>query len=279
ISKINNLEYAALNLSGDNYLQWVLDTKIILKSKEFGECITEDNNASEKDKYMVILIIRHHLAESLKDQYLTIENPLDLWTELKSRYDHQRTVILPKAMYDLRSLRIRDYKSVDEYNSALFKIVSKLKLCDLFHLSHTSNVLLQQQYREKGFQTYANIISCILLDEQNNELLMRNSELRSPGSTPLPEAHAATEAKKETNHVQDNGQRGRGRGRWHGRGRGHYHPYGRGQGNSDGQGNHYGSNRGYQSNYGRGRGRGCGMPFKPQDSTKSVCYRCGMSNH
>ncbi|KAF8079919.1 hypothetical protein N665_0992s0008 [Sinapis alba] len=109
---------------------------------------------------------------------------------------------------------------------------------------------------------------------------MRNSELRPHGSTPLPEAHAATEAKKETNHVQDNGQRGRGLGRWHGRGRGHYHPYGRGQGNSGcGQGNHYGSNRGYQSNYGRGRGRGRGMPFKPQDSTKSVCYRCGMSNH
>ena len=47
---------------------------------------------------MAILIIRHHLIESLKDQYLTIENPLDLWTEFKSRYDHQRKVLLPKAM-------------------------------------------------------------------------------------------------------------------------------------------------------------------------------------
>ncbi|KAF8111957.1 hypothetical protein N665_0070s0027 [Sinapis alba] len=92
---------------------------------------------------------------------------------------------------------------------------------------------------------------------------MKNRELRSPGSTPLPEAHAATEAKKETNHVQLNGQRGRGRGRWHGRGRSHYHPYGRGQGNSGrGQGNHYGSSSG-----------------SGQDSTKSVCHRCGMSNH
>ena len=31
MSKINNLDFAALNLSGDNYLQWALDTKIILK--------------------------------------------------------------------------------------------------------------------------------------------------------------------------------------------------------------------------------------------------------
>ena len=51
MSKINNLDFAALNLSGDNYLQWALDAKIILKSKELGECITEGNNASEKDRY------------------------------------------------------------------------------------------------------------------------------------------------------------------------------------------------------------------------------------
>ena len=100
MSKINNLDFAVINLSGDNYLQWTLDTKIILKSKGLGECITEDNNASEKDRYSAILIIHHHLIESLKDQYLTIENPLYFWTELKMRYDHQRTVLLPKATYD-----------------------------------------------------------------------------------------------------------------------------------------------------------------------------------
>ena len=83
---------------------------------------------------------------------------------------------------------------MDEYNSALFKIVSKLKLCGeeitdkdmlekTFSTFHTSNVLLQQQYREKGFTTYANLISCLLLAEKNNELLMRNSELRPHGST------------------------------------------------------------------------------------------------
>lgn len=38
-------------------------------------------------------------------------------------------VLLPKALYDLRDLKTQDYKSVDEYNSALFMIVSKLKLC------------------------------------------------------------------------------------------------------------------------------------------------------
>ncbi|WZZ49257.1 hypothetical protein YC2023_049364 [Brassica napus] len=58
MSKISNLDYAALNLVGDNYLQWALDTEIVLKSKGLGECIIEDNNASESNRYMAIMITR-----------------------------------------------------------------------------------------------------------------------------------------------------------------------------------------------------------------------------
>ena len=72
---------------------------------------------------MAILIILHHLIKSLKDQYLTIENHLDLWKELKSRYDHQRTVLLPKALFDWRNPRIKDYKSVDESIASWAKIM------------------------------------------------------------------------------------------------------------------------------------------------------------
>ncbi|KAL0805959.1 hypothetical protein Bca101_098450 [Brassica carinata] len=299
MSKINNLDFATLNVSGDNYLQWTLDTKIILKSKGLGECITEDNNSNEKDRYRAILIIRHHLAESLKDQYLTIENPLELWNELKSRYDHQRTVILPKARSDWRDIRIQDNKSVDEYNSAMFKIVSKLKLCGesitdqdmlekTFSTFHTSNVLLQQQYKEKCFKTYADLIACLLLAEQNNELLMRYSEMRPVGSAAPPEAHN-TEDDKESHNVQGNGYYGRGRGSRYGRGRGRGSSS-RGRGNQNGRNGYYGRGRG--SRYGRGRGRGSssrgshgrgrGSSFKPQHltkSSKSVCHRCGMDNH
>ena len=261
-------------------------TKIILKSKGLGECITEDNNSNEKDRYRAILIIRHHLAESLKDQYLTTENPLELWNELKSRYDHQRMVILPKARSDWRDLRIQDYKFVHEYNSAMFKIISKLKLCGesitdqdtlekTFSTFHTSNVLLQQQYREKGFKTYADLISCLLLTEQNNELLMRNSEMRHVGSAAPPEAHN-TEDDKESHHVQGNGYYGCGRGSRYGRCRGRGFS-GRRRGNQNGR--DHGHDRG---SFGRGHGRGRGSSFKPQHSTKSsksVCHRCGMDNH
>ncbi|KAF8062840.1 hypothetical protein N665_1193s0004 [Sinapis alba] len=229
--------------------------------------------------------------ESLKEQYLTIENLLELWTELNMRYDHQRTVILPKAIYDWTHLRIQDYKTVDEYNSALFKIVSKMKLCGeivtdkqmlekTFSTFHASNVLLQQQYREKGFKTYGEFISCLLLAEQNNELLMRNSEMRPPGSKPLPEAHNASKETKEdneANHVQhDNHERSTSFGR--GRGRGNYHGRGRGRGGY-GRGKWSPYDRPNQSTHGRGRSRGRGNLPKPQNPASSVCHRCGMSNH
>ncbi|MFX5441798.1 hypothetical protein ABTD45_19460, partial [Acinetobacter baumannii] len=95
MSNIQKVEFEALNVSGDNYLQWALDTKIFLNSKGLGECIIDGNNASLKDRFQAIFHIRHHLSESLKNQYLTIENPLELWQALKKRYDHQKTVLLP----------------------------------------------------------------------------------------------------------------------------------------------------------------------------------------
>ncbi|XP_068309786.1 uncharacterized protein [Pyrus communis] len=71
-------------------------------------------------------------------------------------------VILPMARYEWAHLRIQDFKTTAEYNSAMFKISSQLKLCgetiteeDMLEKTvstfHASNVLMQQQYREKGF--------------------------------------------------------------------------------------------------------------------------------
>ena len=58
-----------------------------------------------------------------------MENPLELWDALQHRYDHQKMVLLPKARNDWKNLRFMDYKSVDEYNSVLFKTVLMLRLC------------------------------------------------------------------------------------------------------------------------------------------------------
>lgn len=94
----------------------------------------------------------------------------------------KKTVILPRACYDWVHLRFQDFKAVSEYNSPMFKITSQLTLYEekitdeemlekTFYTFHASKLLLQQQYRERGFKKYCDLISCLLVQEQNNVLV------------------------------------------------------------------------------------------------------------
>ncbi|XP_048605329.1 uncharacterized protein LOC125582916 [Brassica napus] len=252
MSKIANLYFSALKSNGDNYLEWALDAKIMLRSKDLGDTITKDNNSSDKDKYIAIYMIRHHLQENLKTQYMTIENPYDLWIALQRRYDHQKTVLLPKAQYDWKHIRFLDYKSVDEYNSVLFRIVSLLRLC--------GEKVTEEEMLNKTLHVSSN-------QHANNELLLKNSEMRPPGTAPLPDiSKLAIEPKKESNLVQHNDHLGPNRGRSQGRGRGSFKAHGRGRG------------RGTTPGFSRGRVRGRSVSFKPQIKADR-CHRCGMGNH
>jgi hypothetical protein len=78
----------------------------------------------------------------------------------------------------------------------------------IYTIFHASNVLLQQQYRECNFTRYSELISCLLVAEQNNELLMKNHQSRPTSSTPFPEANGTSFCGNKGNHY-----RGRGRGR------------------------------------------------------------------
>ncbi|CAN6681727.1 unnamed protein product [Malus baccata var. baccata] len=166
-----------------------------------------------------MIFIRRHLDEALKSEYLTVEDSLTLWNALRSRYNHQTMVILPRARYEWTHLRIQDFKSVPEYNSALFRITSQLKLYGdtiteenllekTFSTFHASNVLLQQQYRARGFIEYNQLISVLLVAEQNNELLMKNHNSRPTGSAPFPEVNVASFEVNTTSSGGDNHKRG-----------------------------------------------------------------------
>ncbi|CAN6686152.1 unnamed protein product [Malus baccata var. baccata] len=72
--------------------------------------------------------IRRNLDEGLKSEYLMVEDPLALWKSLRNKYSHQKMVILPRAHYEWTHLRIQDFKLVAEYNSAMFRISSQMKL-------------------------------------------------------------------------------------------------------------------------------------------------------
>ncbi|KAM3378159.1 hypothetical protein P3S68_010572 [Capsicum galapagoense] len=94
-----------------------------------GDAIKNENTASSQNRAKTMIFLRHHLDEVLKIEYLNTKDPLVLWNSLKERFDHLKMVILPKARYEWMHLRFQDYKSVHEYNSAMFRISSQLKLC------------------------------------------------------------------------------------------------------------------------------------------------------
>ncbi|KAK9050256.1 hypothetical protein SSX86_030774 [Deinandra increscens subsp. villosa] len=271
MSNLSKLDFATLDISGKNYLPWSLDAQIHLTADNLGETINEGNTTSLQEKAKAMIFLRHHLHEDLKREYLTVKDPLELWKYIKERFDHQKLVLLPTARYDWIHLRLQDFKTVSEYNSALFRITSELKLCgeditdeDMLEKTlstfHASNMILSQQYRERKFTKYSELISCLLVAEQNNKLLLQNHQARPVGSSPLPEANAATS--------QSSRGRGGGRGPSRGRGRGRRNSWHR-----DSQNFKPESGESSQQNTGRhSRGRGRG-------SQNNSCYRCGMTNH
>ncbi|XP_026400405.1 uncharacterized protein LOC113296310 [Papaver somniferum] len=229
--------------------------------------IVEGNDESLEDRSKAMIFVRRHRDEALKSQYLTVEDPFSLWSDLKDRYDHQKTVILPRTRHEWMNLRLQDFKTVSEYNSELFWIVSRLRLCgevvneyDLLENTcstfHASNVLLQQQYRERRFEKYSQLISCLLVAEQNNELLMRNHQSHLTGTVATPEVNASSS---------------------HGRGKGHWH--GPKRHNNKKKGGHNDGKRGNNNNLPQNKSKGNGLQNKPKENKETTCFRCGMQGH
>ncbi|KAK3437569.1 hypothetical protein EUGRSUZ_C02227 [Eucalyptus grandis] len=211
MTNIEKPKFHILEVSGKIYLSWCLDMEMHFQGQDLANTIIEDGISNEKDKANALIFIRRHLHESLQTQYLSVRDPHILWRRLKDRYDHTKIVILPQAQYDWQNLILQDFKSVSDYNSALFDIVFQLKLCGIkladaellkknFSTFHALNIVLQQQYWQRQFATYSELISVLLTAEQTNELLLKNHDLRPAGSKALPEAHANFE--KNTSHFK-----------------------------------------------------------------------------
>ncbi|GAV84591.1 hypothetical protein CFOL_v3_28035, partial [Cephalotus follicularis] len=124
MANIENQKFIVLNISGKNYLSWVLDVKLHLSAKKLRHSIDEDNTTSNKERATALIFLRYYIDDGLKYEYLTVENPFELWQNLNDRFEHLKTVVLPKTLNDWSQLRFQDFKTVSEYNSTLFKIVS-----------------------------------------------------------------------------------------------------------------------------------------------------------
>ncbi|XP_049391494.1 uncharacterized protein LOC125855879 [Solanum stenotomum] len=127
-----------------------------------------------------MIFLRHHLDEGLKVEYLTVKDPLELWTDIKDEDMLKKTLTT----------------------------------------FHASNLALQQQYHERGFKKYSELISYLLVAEQHNTLLLKNHEARPTKTAPLPEAneveaHGQSERRQNKNQGQNNVRGcGNGRGRY-----------------------------------------------------------------
>ncbi|GAV75897.1 LOW QUALITY PROTEIN: UBN2 domain-containing protein, partial [Cephalotus follicularis] len=212
-----------------------------------------------------LIFLRHHINDDLKYEYLTVENPLELWQNLNDRFEHLKTVVLPKALNDWSQLRFQDFKTVSEYKSTLFKIVSQLKMCGevitedmllekTYRTFHASNVLLQQQYRLHGFKKYRELIGSLFIAKQNNELLLQNHDSRPTGSAPL----------QKVNATSSDFRGGRGRGRGSGNGR-----------NQNFLGPRHNNSMKWQNPDTKQRQNNAGQAQK----RKGNCNRCGMEGH
>ena len=264
MSNMAKLEFPALEVNGKNYMPWTIDAEMHLESMGIREAINFINDCSLQDKARAHVFLRKHIDQLLRIEYLNVHDPCTLWTNLKERFDHQREIMLPNARSEWMSLRFQDFKKVNEYNSALFRICSQLRFCGeevsdeemlekTYSTFHASNITLMQQYRMQRFSRYSELNTCLLVAEQNNDLLMKNHESRPTGSVALPEANA-TRSNENRNNT-----RGRGRGR--GQKRDNYHHP--------------------QRDHEQKQGKDKVIKHDAGTSQKSenTCYRCGSTGH
>ncbi|XP_026400035.1 uncharacterized protein LOC113295922 [Papaver somniferum] len=92
--------------------------------------------------------------------------------------------MLPNLRNERIHLRFQDFKSVSNYNSALYEITAQLQLC--------GDMVTEESKLEKTFT------------EQNNELLVKNHESCPCGSALVPEVNETSYCR----HGRDSSKRG-----------------------------------------------------------------------
>ncbi|XP_024005007.1 uncharacterized protein LOC112082140 [Eutrema salsugineum] len=208
MANIEKLKFPALKITGANYIAWITDVELYLESERLINTIKEGNESSAHDKAKAIIFLRKHLDENMTHDYAHIKDPAELWQALKERFDNQREINLSHALEEWKNLRFQDFEKVEEYNSAILRIVSQLKYCGkpvtdaemlektylTFHKEHR---VLQEMYRNCGYTRFSELIVTLILAEKNNELLIRNHNSRPTETKTFPEAKATVVEKPQ----------------------------------------------------------------------------------
>ena len=88
-----------------------------------------------------------------------------LWTALKQRFERLKYTVKPRAEAEWIRLRFADFKTVGEYNSALHRICTTLRLCGTettdsqkiektLSTFHPDTVQSSRNYRQGNYTRY-----------------------------------------------------------------------------------------------------------------------------
>jgi len=66
MTNLVNLEFMALDITGKNYLLWILDAEIHLDVIGLGDTIKDNNETSSQNKAKAMIFLHRHLHEELK---------------------------------------------------------------------------------------------------------------------------------------------------------------------------------------------------------------------
>ena len=124
-SRLQPLIFPPLEDNDSNYLEWAIDAKMHLITEEIVRAIqiqdqgtqpvVEEVSASVCSRALQAL--RHYLGYSLWKEYIQLEDPAELWQQLRNRFLHEKTIFLPQARYDWMSLRMLDFPDISSFNS------------------------------------------------------------------------------------------------------------------------------------------------------------------
>ena len=106
-TRTQTLMFDALEPDGSNFLEWNNDVSTYLCAEELDGTLDAETARTlpSPRKWQALLIIRRHMDASLRQQYIQVHEPAELWTQLQAWFKHEETLFLPQAHNDWVNLR------------------------------------------------------------------------------------------------------------------------------------------------------------------------------
>ncbi|KAL6652682.1 hypothetical protein ACP70R_011607 [Stipagrostis hirtigluma subsp. patula] len=204
ITDLVKREFDVLAPNGSNYLAWSLDAGILLASKDLFRTIKpkdDKDKTTPAEQAMALYILKHHLSTTLKNEYMTERNPKVLWDSLHERFEKIEIVLLPRVKREWANLRFQNLKTVEDYNTALYGITTRMKLCGLkledkdliektLSTFYSKLAYISRQYKKDNYKKYVDPSNAMQQDQREDETIMQNHLSRPTSTIATPEANA-----------------------------------------------------------------------------------------